>query len=181
MIRQIRGQVLSVGPANAVILVAGFGIDVRMSSTERLSLGTEALLATHLAVKQDGLELYGFVDEADRDFFELVLSVPGVGPKTALSVLRKAPREMLAGAIAKRDLTYLTKVVGLGKKSAEKMLVELTDKVGVHAHDGADGEVFDTLIALGYTEREARKALQGIPESIVGKDARIKAALSANH
>ena len=144
-------------------------------------MGSEATLATHLALKQDGLELYGFADSADRDFFELILTVSGVGPKTALSVLRKAPREALEGAIGKRDLAYLTKVVGLGKKSAEKMLVELADKIGPHSHSREDGEVFDTLVALGYTEREARKALQAIPENLVGKDIRLKAALSAGH
>ena len=179
MIRQIRGKVLSVGPASAVIEAAGFGIEVRVSSMEGLAEGHEAALATHLAVKQDGLELYGFPTALDRDFFELILSVSGIGPKTALSVLRRAPREALEGAIGKRDLNYLTKVVGLGKKSAEKMLVELSEKVGPHAHDGADGEVFDTLVALGYTEREARKALQSIPETVSGKDARLKAALSS--
>ncbi|MCX6786247.1 MAG: Holliday junction branch migration protein RuvA [Candidatus Kaiserbacteria bacterium] len=180
MIRQIRGKVLSVGATSAVIEVAGFGIEVHMSTPQALVVGKEAVLATHLAVKQDGMNLYGFLTEEDRDFFELVLSVSGVGPKTALSVLRRAPREALEGAIGKRDLAYLTKVVGLGKKSAEKMLVELSEKVGPHAHDAADGEVFDTLVALGYTEREARKALQNIPESAVGKDVRLKAALS-NH
>jgi holliday junction DNA helicase RuvA len=181
MIRQIRGNVLSVGPVSAVIEVAGFGIEVRMSSPQTLTVGNETALATHLTLKQDGLEIYGFADSADRDFFELILSVPGVGPKTALSVLRKASRDALEGAIGKRDLAYLTKVVGLGKKIGEKMLVELADKVGPRAHDNADNEVFDTLIALGYTEREARKALQEIPEGTVGKDARLKAALSSGH
>ena len=93
-------------------------------------------------------------------------------------MLRRASREALEGAISKRDLDYLTKVVGLGKKSAEKMLVELADKVGSQAHDGADGEVFDTLVALGYTERESRRAVQSIPEDVTGKEARLKAALS---
>ncbi|MDO8593633.1 MAG: Holliday junction branch migration protein RuvA [bacterium] len=179
MIRQIRGKVLSVGLVSAVIEVAGFGVEVRMSSPQALTVGSEASLATHLALKQDGLELYGFADPADRDFFELIISVSGVGPKTALSVLRKAPREALEGAIGTRDLSYLTKVVGLGKKSAEKMLVELADKVGPQSHSREDGEVFDTLVALGYTEREARKALQSIPEGAIGKEARIKAALSS--
>src|SRR6185436_8125621 len=178
MIRQIRGKVLEVGLVSAVIEVAGFGIEVRMSAPRSLTEGGEARLATHLAVKQDGMELYGFTDVADRDFFEKLLSVSGVGPKTALSLLRRAPREALEGAIAKRDLVYLTKVVGLGKKSAEKLLVELADKVGPRSHDNADNEVFDTLVALGYTEREARKALQAVPENITGKDARLKAALS---
>lgn len=181
MIRQIRGKVLSISPISAVIEVAGFGIDVRTNAPEMLTVGSEATLATHMVLKQDGIELYGFADPADRDFFELILTVSGVGPKTALSVLRRAPREALEGAIGKRDLNYLTKVVGLGKKSAEKMLVELADKVGPRAHDSADDEVFDTLVALGYTERESRKALQSVPESVVGKEARLKAALSARH
>lgn len=178
MIREIHGKVLAVTPTSAVIDVAGFGVEVRMAAPETLAVGTEARLSTHLAVKQDGMELYGFPEAADRDFFELVLSVSGIGPKTALSVLRRAPRASLIGAIGSRDLSYLTKVVGLGKKSAEKMLVELSEKVGDAAHDDADGEVFDTLVALGYTEREARKAIQAIPDSVSGKDARLKAALS---
>lgn len=180
MIRQIRGEVLSIGPLSAIIETAGFGIEVRMTTTDTLVVGKESRLATHLAVKQDGMDLYGFPEAADRDFFELILTVSGVGPKTALSVLRRAPRAALEGAISTRDLSYLTKVVGLGKKSAEKMLVELADKVGPRSHDDADGDVFDTLVALGYTEREARKALQTIPETITGKDARLKAALSSH-
>ena len=179
MIRQIRGTVLSTSPLGAVIEVAGFGIQVYLSAAESLTTGAEATLATYLAVKQDGMDLYGFADSADRDFFEKLLSVSGVGPKTALSILRRGSRDALQGAIAKRDLSYLTKVVGLGKKSAEKLLVELAEKVGSAAHDDADGEVFDTLVALGYTEREARTALQSVPDSISGKDARLKAALSA--
>ena len=179
MIRSIRGKVLSLGPASAVIEVAGFGVEVRMPATDTIVVGKDALLATYLAVKQDGMDMYGFATQEDRDFFELIISVSGVGPKTGLSVLRRSPREALEGAISKRDLQYLTKVVGLGKKSAEKMLVELADKVGPKAHSDADSEVFDTLVALGYTEREARAALQGVPESVVGKDARLKRALSS--
>ena len=181
MIRQIRGNVLSVGITSAVIEVAGFGIQVHMCTPQVLTVNKEAILATHLAIKQDGADLYGFPAADDRDFFELIISVSGIGPKTALSVMRRAPRESLEGAISKRDLVYLTKVVGLGKKSAEKMLVELAEKVGPHSHDSADNEVFDTLVALGYTEREARKALQAIPENLVGKEVRLKAALSSGN
>ena len=181
MIRQIRGKVLAIEATSATIEVAGFGIGMYLTHPEALTLGAEASLATHLVVKQDGLELYGFLDAADRDFFELIISVSGIGPKTAQNVLRKAPREALEGAISKRDLTYLTKIVGLGKKSAEKMLIELAEKIGPRTHDDADTEVFDTLLALGYTEREARKALQAIPEKISGKEARLKAALSSKN
>ncbi len=179
MIRSIRGRVLSVSPTSAIIEVVGFGVEVRMHSLGALTVGHEASLATYLAVRQDGMDMYGFTSSDDRDFFELIISVSGIGPKTGLSILRRSTREALEGAISKRDLQYLTKVVGLGKKSAEKMLVELADKVGPKAHSDADGEVFDTLVALGYTEREARKALQGVSDAVVGKDARLKAALSA--
>ncbi len=180
MIRQIRGTVLSATLSSIVVEVAGFGVEVRTTALEGASIGSEITLATYLAVKQDGMDLYGFTDAADRDFFELMLSVSGVGPKTALAVLRKGSREAIVGAISTRDLNYLTKVVGLGKKSAEKMLVELSEKVTSSGHSDADTEVFDTLVALGYTEREARHAVQRIPTSITGKDARLKAALS-NH
>ncbi len=181
MIRQIRGKVLSAEITSAIVEVAGFGIEVYLANPQKIEVGTEATLATHLAVKQDGVDLYGFIDANERDFFELIISVSGIGPKTALSIMRRSPREALEGAIGKRDLQYLTKVVGLGKKSAEKMLIELAEKVGAHAHDSADNEVFDTLVALGYTEREARKALQAIPDDQVGKDKRLKAALSSGN
>lgn len=179
MIRQIRGTVAGTTLTSVVVEVAGFGIEVRTNAPEAFTVGSEAILATHLAVKQDGLELYGFPTALERDFFELLTSVPGVGPKTALTILRRSSPAALAGAIGKRDLDYLTKVAGVGKKSAEKMLVELADKVGDAAHDDEDGEVFDTLVALGYTERDARKALQGVPDTVTGRDARLKAALSA--
>lgn len=180
MIRQIRGTVLETGLASVIIDVHGFGIEAKVANPSTFTVGAPVTLSTYLAVKQDGLELYGFETTEDLHFFELVISVSGIGPKTALSVLRRAPRAAVENAIGSRDLPYLTKVVGLGKKSAEKMIVELVEKVGPSTHTGDDGEVFDTLIALGYTEREARKAVQNIPASILGKEARLKAALAAH-
>lgn len=180
MIRQVRGTVLEVSPLGAIIEISGWGVFVSMAAPETVALGAETTLHTYLAVKQDGLELYGFPETADLEFFERLLDVPGVGPKTALAILRKAPRESLIGAISKRDLEYLTRVAGLGKKAAEKILVELSEKVGLGAtHDDGDSEVFDTLVALGFTEREARASVAGIPKDVTGKDARLKAALSA--
>jgi Holliday junction DNA helicase RuvA len=150
-----------------------------MAAPETLTEGTQAHLYTYLAVRQDGLELYGFTTREDRRFFELSLSVSGVGPKTALSLLRRASRESLEGAIAKRDVEYLTRVVGLGKKAAEKLIVELSEKLMTDeiAHDDGDSEVFDMLVALGYTEREARKAIGAVPSTVLGKEARFRAAL----
>lgn len=181
MIREIRGIVLSQEPLGAVIEVAGFGIFVNLPNPMAVTIGSEARILTHLAVKQDGLELYGFLEEGDRKFFALALQVSGVGPKTAMQLLRRAPRVRLEEAIAKRDLAYLTKVAGLGKKSAEKLMVEIGERIDATGGGagGDDGEIFDTLVALGYTEREARTALSYIPRDLSGKDARLKAALSS--
>jgi Holliday junction DNA helicase RuvA len=181
MIREIRGTVLALEPLGAVLDVSGWGVLVHVPAPELLAIGAEARLKTYLCIGQNGVDLYGFADEADRRFFELLLQVSGVGPKTAMSILRKAPREVLEGAIGSRDLSYLTRVIGLGKKAAEKLLVELSEKVqGTGATpDVGDGDVFDTLVALGYTDKEARSAVAAIPSSVEGKDARLKAALSS--
>ncbi len=182
MIREIRGTILATEIGSVVIDVSGFGIEVHLASTESLLEGAAVSFKTYMCFKQDGVELYGFRDEAERRFFELLLSVSGVGPKTALSILRRGTRESLEGAIASRDITYLTRVIGLGKKVAEKLAVELSEKLkGTGAApDDNDAEIFDTLVALGYTEREARVALGAIPNNILGKDARLKAALSSS-
>ncbi len=180
MIREIRGPVLSVEAGGIIINVAGFGILASVPSPDAFSVGETVALKTHLAVKQDGMELYAFKEPADLRFFELVLKVPGVGPKTAINLLRRAPRASLEEAIARKDLSYLTKVAGLGKKSAEKLLVEIAEKITASGTGevGEDGQVFDTLVALGYTEREAREAVHAIPKDIEGQDARLKSALS---
>lgn len=179
MIRELSGTVLSVEPSSAVIDVGGWGVQVHLTAADTLAEGATVRFKTYLCISQNGVDLYGFRDEADRAFFELLLQVSGVGPKTALSILRRGTRETLTGAIGTRDLTYLTRVVGLGKKAAEKLIVELAEKVGpATAHDVDDAEVFDTLVALGYTEREARATLARVPLTITGKDERLKAALS---
>jgi holliday junction DNA helicase RuvA len=183
MIRQIRGTVLDVDLTGATIDVSGWGVFVRLPAGTALTTGSEATLLTYLSIKQDGADLYGFTSKEDLRFFELLLTVSGIGPKTALSIMSRASREALEGAIGKRDISYLTRVVGLGKKAAEKIAVELSEKidVGDGEHGGEDAEVFDTLVALGYTEREARKALSGVPMHVTGRDARLKAALGGTH
>jgi Holliday junction DNA helicase RuvA len=182
MVRQIRGTVVSTGLNGAVIEVAGWGVFVHLAAPEVLVTGTEVTVLTHLAIKQDGMDLYGFTDQKDLNLFAMLLTVSGVGPKTALSILTRAPRVSLEQAIATRDLTYLTRIAGMSKKAAEKMVVELSEKIEVTGGDpqqGTDAEVFDTLIALGYTDREARKALASLPMNISGRDERLRAALSA--
>ena len=182
MIKQIRGTVLSIEPAGVVVDVGGWGVFVHLAAPATLTEGVEVSLRTHMTVKQDGIDLYGFTDEHDLRLFTLFLTVSGVGPKTALSILTRAPRESLEQAIALRDITYLTRVAGLSKKAAEKLAVELSEKMDVTATEqqgSTDAEVFDTLVALGYTDREARKALASVPLSVEGRDDRLRAALSA--
>lgn len=179
MIRELRGTVLGIEENGAVVDVAGFGVLVHLADPGAVTEGAPVSFKTYLCIKQDGVDLYGFPDEAERRFFEHLLTVPGVGPKTALGILRKAPRAALEGAIGARDLDYLTRVAGLGKKAAEKLLVELSAKMTGTAPDSNDADVLDTLVALGYTEREARAALAKVGTGPSGKDARLKAALAA--
>lgn len=183
MIKQIRGTILEKTLTGVVLDVSGWGVLVHTpQSTPILAEeGSILSLKTYLAITQSGVDLYGFMTDADRTFFELLLTVSGVGPKTALSIFSRGSRESLENAIGARDIGYLTRIVGLGKKAAEKLAVELSEKVTLG--DGArestdDAEVLDTLIALGYTEREARKAVGNVPLHITGRDARLKAALS---
>jgi len=180
MIRELSGIVTGSEPGGAIVEVAGFGIFVHLAAADMLVPGTQVRLKTYMAFRQDGAELYGFTTDEDRRFFEQLLTVSGVGPKTALSIFSRASRESLETAISTRDVSYLTRVVGMGKKAAEKLVVELSEKVNVSGekHDGEDAEVFDTLVALGYTDREARKALSDVPMHITGRDARLKAALA---
>ena len=182
MIRQVTGTVLALEPAGCVIDLSGWGVFVYLPNSTSVTVGEKVTLMTHMAVKQDGIDLYGFTNTLDRTFFEQLLTVSGVGPKTALSILTKAPRESLENAIATRDISYLTRVAGLGKKAAEKLAVELSEKIipTADTQGGIDGEVIDTLVALGYTEREARQALARVPLHISGLDARLKAALSTS-
>jgi Holliday junction DNA helicase RuvA len=182
MIKQVRGTVLSIETNGVVVDVGGWGVFIYTAEPVTQLEGEVVTLRTHMCVKQDGIELYGFTHAKDLALFTMFLSVSGVGPKTALSILTRAPRASLEQAISTRDLTYLTRIAGMSKKAAEKLVVELSEKIvvteGSGPKQGHDAEVFDTLVALGYTEREARRALAAIPLHVEGRDARLKAALT---
>jgi holliday junction DNA helicase RuvA len=119
---------------------------------------------THLAVKEDGLDLYGFPTNDELSFFRLLIGVSGIGPKTALGILNVAEIRTLKHAIATGDVTYLTRVFGVGKKSAERIVVELRDKLAKEGYGGAtsgdEGDVLDALLGLGYSAEEARTAVK---------------------
>lgn len=184
MIGHIEGTVRALR-AGFVILSAG-GVGYKISATRAtladLKSGTEASLWTHLAVREDVLDLYGFETEDAMYFFGLLLTVPGIGPRSALAILDLAAIETLRSAIAAGNAGYLTNVSGIGKKTAEKIVLELRDKVGVATDDASralsgDEEAQQAMRALGYSAQEARDILRKVPHEVTGGSARLREAL----
>lgn len=181
MLRSVTGTVLKTEESAVLLDVHGFGLYITVSKelAGTLAVGEDATLITHLAIKDKGVDLYGFPDEKTLKFFQLLLTVSGIGPKSAMGVVNLAHTGTLATAIQKQDISYLTSIAGIGKKMAEKIIVELKDKVEQTGESlyGEDTEVFDTLVALGYTADEARTAIQNIPSELTEKGDRLKHAL----
>src|SRR3989344_4361691 len=138
---------------------------------------------THQYVREDSLELYGFLNFAELDLFEILIGISGIGPKGALGVSGVAPVDTLKKAIASGDTSYLTRVSGIGRKTAEKIVLELKEKmagkgVTVNAPELKDeADALEALVSLGYTQKDARDALAG-SDSAKNAEARIKAALA---
>ena len=145
--------------------------------------GVRVKLWTHTHVREDMLDLYGFMHFAELEFFELLISISGIGPRGALSVLGVAPVDTLKKAIAAGDTSYLTRVSGIGKKTAEKIVLELREKmsgkgVTIDAPELKDeADALEALIGLGYSQREAREALATVPDSVASVEKRVGAAL----
>ncbi len=187
MIGQLTGKISHLGEKFLILDVSGVGYKVS-ATTETLQkskLGTDLTLWTHLVVREDALDLYGFVDKTELDFFQLLISISGVGPKGALSILSLAPPETLRKAISSGNTSYLTQVSGIGRKIAEKIVLELRDKIGgIETENNSlekDTEVIMALEALGYSNREARESLRKIPDEISETGAKIKEALKQLH
>lgn len=188
MISHLSGTLIFASDRFIIIDVGGVGYKVRMAldalRTLSGSVNKQISIWTHLVVREDTLDLYGFRNESELEFFEMLISVSGIGPKSALGVLNVAPVDHLKEAISNGDASALTKVSGIGSKSAQKIVLELRDKMGGERgatvpagalrdeHDAIEG-----LVALGYTERNAREALKDIPADIKGTGLRIKHAL----
>jgi len=180
MIRRITGQVISTDEKTAVIDANGVGYVIYMPGSDLISLkeGDTVSAHTHLAIKENAHELYGFLDMADLLFFEQLITVSGIGPKTGLAMLNAAPREIIANAIADKDITPLTRVSGIGKKIAERAVLELHDKIErVSGKSNAgDLDVLEGLKALGFRDKDAREALKKTKSTSTGD--RIKEALN---
>ncbi len=188
MIGKLTGTLESASPDGVVLVdVGGVGYVVRLPVSAALSLevgvGERMSLLIHTVVREDALDLYGFPTDADLGFFKQLMSVSGIGPKTALTIMGAADTASLRRAVAKGDATVLVKVFGIGKKNAERIVVELRDKIGAvleastDASGGqGDGDVLEALLALGYSTHEARAALKNIrPDGTVRE--RVAAAL----
>ncbi len=191
MIGKLTGRFDGTTPEGlAIVDVGGVGYAVRTPLPSLLALQaqgpTNLSLFIHTAVRDDAIDLYGFPALEDLSFFKQLMSVSGIGPKTALSVMSGADVATLKRAIAAGDAAKLTKVFGIGKKSAERMVVELRDKLADEAalrgdavgHE-SDAEVIEALMALGYRADEARGALKETNKTVL-PDATMHEKLSAS-
>jgi Holliday junction DNA helicase RuvA len=186
MISKLDGKIVYVSEKFLVINVVGVGYKVSSTSDilTTAKIDNDISLWIYTAVRENAIELYGFRNMDELSFFELLLDVSGIGPRSALGILGIAPIETLRRAIATGDTTYLNKVSGIGRKTAEKIIVELRDKFAMYKDDSlSDGEIRDeedvleALKSLGYSQNEARDALKKISNETKGANARIKEAL----
>ena len=195
MIASVRGPVLDIDLDHAVVEVGGVGLAVHAtpSTLARLRRGEPARLTTTLIVREDALTLYGFAERAERELFNLLLTVSGVGPRIALATLAVLDPETVRRALADGDLATLTRVPGIGRKGAERLVVELRDKVAAPAPapagavaapaGGGRDHVVEALIGLGFPAKPAEQAVDavlaesGAPDS-ADSSALLRAALT---
>ncbi len=186
MIGKLVGLFDGAHPDGTVIISVGgvgYAVYVPVGVLVSMQANPEAALYIHTSVREDALDLYGFLAHDDLVFFKQLIGVSGIGPKSALGILNVADTKTLKRSIAAGDNSMLTKVFGIGKKSAERIVVELRDKFALESTargeavgTGEDGEVMEALIALGYSATEGRKALKEI-QNVSGSRERIAAAL----
>lgn len=171
MIRFVRGHLTAADADGVVVGMGGMGFHVRVSDSTRADLpgiGSEVVLHTHLVVREDALDLYGFSDESERLVFASLLGVNGVGPRSALAICGLGTPQALALAIGGGDAGYISKAAGVGKKTAERVILELRDKVdiaggaGIPAPaTGVRGGAREGLVALGFPPDQVDAALAG--------------------
>jgi Holliday junction DNA helicase RuvA len=188
MIGRLNGTLVEKSPPRLLVDVGGIGyeVDVPMSTFFNLpAVGEHVQLLTHFIVREDAQVLFGFLSAAERHTFRELVRISGVGPRTALSVLSGLSVVELAQAVSRQDGARLVKVPGIGKKTADRLLLELKGRLGadlsqpqVGAPSEAQADIVQALIALGYNEREAQAALKALPADVGVTDG-IKQALKA--
>jgi len=188
MISSLHGTIIELGNRYAVIDVNGVGYKVFVTDDilHTLKTGSETIMLTYLVVREDALDLYGFISKKEKHFFELLIGISGIGPKSALNILSIVSSDSLVSAIRSGSTSHLVKVSGIGRKTAEKIVLELKDKLGGISGEIEEGsaigmssdlDAIEALKALGYDADEAREALKKIDKDISDTGAKVKAAL----
>lgn len=187
MIATLRGEIIQIEENAIVVEVGGVGLRVFVPAQVRgrLKTGEAILLYTHLVVREDALILYGFESQSDRELFNMLLGVDGVGPKVALSVLSTLTVDAVQRAVFTDEVELLSRVPGVGKKTAQKIALHLKDRLKpidalskIASMSDADSEVLAALTALGYSVIEAQTAIQALPKDAPeGVEERLRMAL----
>lgn len=189
MIAHIKGEIAEKFNNSVIVDVHGVGYEITLTALDydNVKLGDEIKFYTYHSIRENAEELYGFSSLAAKKLFELLISVQGIGPKAAIAILSLAQPEEVRNAIANADAAFVSKASGVGKKSAERVIVDLRDKVGIPSHYGATeivsapgknepDEALDALIALGFPLKEATAALEKVDKTLPVEE-RIKLAL----
>lgn len=184
MIGRIKGNIVFIGDKFIIVDVSGVGYKIYITNETiaSISINEEIILWTYTAVRENSLDLYGFSNSEGLSFFEMLLNVSGIGPKSALAILGIAPIDTLARAIATGDTNYLNKVSGIGRKTADKIVLELKDKLKSWKKEDMgdlreEEDIIEALKALGYSQNEARDSVKKVSNEIKGENDRIKEAL----
>lgn len=175
MIAALRGNVLSIEPTAAVIEAGGVGYAVQATpaTLAGLRLGQEAFVHTSLVVREDSMTLFGFADADEREVFDALQTVSGVGPKLALTILATLTPDQLRQAVANADIAALTRVSGVGKKGAQRLVLEIGAKLGPRrggdleapSSNARSGDVVAALVGLGFSERDAESAFSQVEKA----------------
>ena len=186
MIASVQGLIINTSKKSITVSINGLGFEVFVTETylSHLSIGDEVALYTHMVVRENSIKLFGFKEFKECALFKLLIDISGIGPRSALSIMDIGPIEKLQVSIANNDLAYLTSVSGIGKKIAEKILIELRDKMpniqsGKCAHH--DIEALEALISLGFPIHLCREALHQTDKSAETVEEKIKEALRVLH
>ncbi len=184
MIAKLKGQLDSLENNYAIIDVGGVGYQVNLTSFAfgKLAGKKKVEIYVHTYVREDILALYGFLDIAEKEMFELLISISGIGPKAAMGILSIAEPKTIRVAILNNDYSVLTKVSGVGKKTAERVILELKNKVAdmpvIDKNEVvADNDALEALQSMGYSVSEAREALKSVPAEMQDVSEKIKMAL----
>lgn len=185
MLAYIKGTVLRRGKEKIIVVAdhIGYRIAVIEALLQKMKDGQGIELYLYQYVRENSLDLYGFISASEVDFFEQLLSVSGVGPRTALSILNASPVEKIKAAISQGDRMIFKGVTGVGVKTAERILIELRDRITGSMGDilgtGDDSDIAEALIRLGYSPAIARSVVQSLPDTLAGVEDRMKAALKS--